>query len=137
MTDQPVSVNVPSDVIRPVIQAHVEAAIIAALGDQSELVAKAVSVILGSRVDEHGKPSSYSDAVPYMTWLARNMVREAATEAMKAWIASHKPQLEKALLAAMKASMGRTARALCDSIGRTAAEHWRVKVDVTFPRDKE
>lgn len=97
------SVNIPKDMIEPVIKAHIQAAIVSALGDGRALIEAAVQRILTEKVDENGKPSSYSNARPLADFLLRQCIQTAAKEVILEELPKHK----EAIRASIKANLAR------------------------------
>ena len=90
------TLNVPKDVLNPIIEAHVTKAILEALGGRDELVAKAVSFAMNVQVDGEGKPTSYNGQ-KWIVWAMTRSLQDAARDAIVQHLANNKPIIEKQL----------------------------------------
>ena len=77
------TLQIPQDVLQPIINAHVSAAIATALGSQSRLIEEAVRASLEAKVDDRGQPSSWSNAQTFLKWLVNDSIRQAAVAAVR------------------------------------------------------
>jgi hypothetical protein len=93
------TLTVPRDVIEPVIQAHISAAVVAALGDRSAIVQDVVTRVLQEKVDDEGKASNYNRSIPWLQWVMHKCVRDAAKAAIVEQLELQKDALKKALAA--------------------------------------
>ena len=90
--------KIPKDIIEPIIQAHVAAAVTEALSDRGAVIQKAVGMILNQKVDSEGRPSnsSYADTT-WIQWAMRAAVKKAVQAALEEQVAFHKEALKKAI----------------------------------------
>ena len=102
MSDQALSVTVPEKVLASVIEAQV----VAALGNQGDLLAAMVRSILETKVTPSGvrSESSYQNTMPMLTALCHRYVREATEAAIKKWLADNKARFEAEVRKALTAS---------------------------------
>lgn len=86
---------IPQDVIEPIIQANITAAIANAMGPRAQVMEKAIATILATRVDDKGVPttSTYNSHATWLDWAISNAIREAA----KAAIAEQVDLLQEAI----------------------------------------
>lgn len=91
-------IELSKELIEPIVRAQLQAAITSALGKRDDLVASVVHTTMNMRVDENGKPSSYSYAKPLITWVCETAIKEAAQEALKEWMAENKAKLKQQLI---------------------------------------
>lgn len=128
------SVNIPKDMIEPVIKAHIQTAIVSALGDGRALIEAAVQRILNEKVDEQGKPSTYSNARPFVDFLMRQCITTAAKEVIMEELPKHK----EAIRASIKANLARRnsplIRQFVDGMvgALTSPDRLRYRVQVDF-----
>lgn len=88
--------QIPRDVIEPIIQANVAAAITEALGEKGVFIETAVRQILFMKVGDDGKPTSYS-GVPFVQWVMMTAVRRAIKEAIEENMCRHKDAIKMAI----------------------------------------
>jgi hypothetical protein len=93
------TVNIPRDVIEPVIQAHVQAAIVSALGDGQQLISEAIGRILNQKVGDKGEPSSYSNAIPWINWVLRDCVQQAVRKVIIEELPKHEAVIRAGIAA--------------------------------------
>jgi len=98
MSDQP-TLNIPRDVIEPIIQANITSAVATALIDHESLIAEVVKQALSVKVDSEGKQSNYthSNSPTWLQWAVRDAVRRAAKAAIEEYLASHQDVVKKGI----------------------------------------
>lgn len=95
------SVNIPKDVIEPIVQAQIKMAIIAALENHRGLVADSVAKVLNTKVNERGIVSQYSSDNKFL-WLDQTLsltIREVAKKTIEEWLEGNKKIIEAHLRA--------------------------------------
>jgi hypothetical protein len=87
--------QIPRDVIEPIIQAHVSAAVAQALGGRDQLVSKTVEMIVNAQVEADGKLARYDDSrnKRWLDWAMGDVVRSVIMKALQDEMAKHKVQL--------------------------------------------
>lgn len=83
--------QIPRDVIEPIIVAHVQTAIVAALGGSAALVETAINEILTKKVDSDGKINSYDRNNTY-TFIQLQLVKSvqaAVTDVLNEELKKH------------------------------------------------
>jgi len=98
------SLTIPRDIIEPIIQSHVAAAITEALGLKKQLLSEIATRIINECVDSNGKPSSYSydKGRRWIDWATQDAFRKAMQSAIEEQVELHKETLKKALVAELK-----------------------------------
>ena len=86
--------QIPKDVIEPIIQAHVSAAVTAALADRSRLMEEAVSQVLNMKVDSQGRPENYSSSIPWIQWVMKECLKKAVRGAIEAELGKQESQIK-------------------------------------------
>lgn len=96
MSDTNPTFQIPSDVIKPILEAHVQAAFAKAFGDSSKLLEIAVARVLNQQVDSEGKVSHHTrhDSPTWMEWLMAAKMREAITEAIQVGMSNYKERIK-------------------------------------------
>src|SRR4051812_12660374 len=80
------TIGIPDDVIKPIVQARVQAAIVEALGREADLVGAAVAAALSQKVNDKGEVDgrySYDNKYSFLEVMTNKYIREAASEALK------------------------------------------------------
>ena len=82
MRAQP-TLAIPKDLIEPIIQANITAAVAQAIAPNGQMLQQAVATILSTRVDQNGTPtnSSYQTST-WLDWAVGNAIRAAAKAAI-------------------------------------------------------
>jgi len=88
-----VNLSISKEIIQPIIDAKVSAAVCEALSGSKNIISDVVSKILTMKVDSSGKASSYSSDIPFIQWLCNNAIHEAAKTAVKEYIGKSKEGL--------------------------------------------
>jgi hypothetical protein len=91
------TIEIPNDVILPIVEAKVAAAVTEALGGYDRLIEVAVSQILNQKVGDDGRPSTYSNAVPWFRYVMRECVQKSARVAIEDYFKEHGELIKKAI----------------------------------------
>lgn len=99
MTDN-ATVQIPNDVLAPIIQAKITEALGSALGSNSHMLRIAVERVLTQKVEESsGKPSASSwGTCSFIDYLTGNALREAVKVAVQEALTEQKEAVRSALL---------------------------------------
>lgn len=129
-----VSIKVGEDLIKPVIQKQIEAAIIAQLGNGTLLITEAIRYVLTRKVDTSGNysDSSYGGAKPYIEWLCQETLKGAVKTAVTKWVESHAPDIEAAISKEMKTHSSAFAAAFVDGFKTCLKSEYRTTFEVKF-----
>lgn len=90
--------QIPKEIITPIIQAHINDAVIKALDGPSNIVTTAILSVINMKVDSEGKPSHYSDGRPWIDWCIGRAIRDAAQSAVQKVVGEHRTVIEEALI---------------------------------------
>lgn len=91
------TIQIPNDVIQPIVEAKVAAAITEALGGYDRLIESAVAQVLNQKVGADGRPTTYSDARPWFKWVMQDCVQKAARAAIETYFKDHEELVKKAI----------------------------------------
>lgn len=91
------TIQIPNDIIQPIVEAKVTAAITEALGGYDRLIETAVAQVLNQKVNHEGVPSTYSDAKPWFKWVMTDCVKKAARAAIESYFKDHEELIKKAI----------------------------------------
>lgn len=135
------TLNIPQDVINPIIQANISAAILAAMGDGSKVMANAIASVLSTKVDPNsGNLSNYnsSNTVPWIDWMLGQAVRESAKTAIIEYLAGQQEEVKKHLAAELGKKNSPLAKSLVEAMAKGMADQnalrYQISVAVT-PRN--
>lgn len=100
MSSEAVAIHLGKDVIQPIIDVKVQAAIVEALNGQNALVSTFVNNMLNMKVDSSGNWSrnNYSSDKPFAEWLAGQAVTAAAKKALEKYLDEHADELMQVLM---------------------------------------
>jgi RNA-binding protein YhbY len=127
------TIEIPKNVLEPIINAHITAALTEVFGDGHGLLDKIVKKVLTAHVDSRGElssPSTYTK--PTLEHMAHQAVKQAALEAMKEALDLHREAVKAAIvreLSSSKSKMLKTiAASMVDSLHNTIKGGYRVEV---------
>jgi hypothetical protein len=125
------TIQIPQDIIEPIIQAEITRAVFEAMGPKHVVLEKAVASILTMSVDSEGKPSSYNGK-PWIDWVVGKAVRDAAQAAITEHIATHGEVIKKQLAAELAKKNSPLVKQLIEgmvgAITHPDALRWRLNV---------
>lgn len=134
MTDSNFAFPIPQAVLEPYIKQAVSTAITAALGDGTELVAKAVHAALGQKVNDRGHVSQYNsdNKHNFVDVVAADAMREIARQTIHEMAEEMRPDIRKQIELQLRKSHGKLANALVDGMIKSLATTWCVQVDFKY-----
>lgn len=132
------TISIPRDVLEPIIQAHVSAAIIDALGERSRLVESAVAFALTRKVDEKGQVNGqdYYNKTEFLKWLVNDAITKAVTVAVHEAVAADVEKIKAQVAKEIKNQRSPLVKSLIEGIAKGAADsaRWSVAVNVSQSR---
>ena len=131
------SVNIPKDLLEPIIREHIHAGIVAALGDPAALISQVVEQTLSRKVNHAGDVSQYSHDNKYslIEAVARNAIHAACKRAVESFIEERRPDIEKAVKAAISKRTGAFSKALVDGLVEASRQSWSFQCNITMPHE--
>lgn len=126
------TLQIPKDVIEPIIQAHIAGAVTAALSGREQIVTDAVNRVLTMQVDDQGKPSSYGRSQTFVQWLMNDAIRTAAVAALREALEKEQPAIKKAIAAELKKQSSPIAKQMVESFSRLAASDHMLNYGVSI-----
>ena len=129
--------KVSESLVRPIIEAKINVAVIEAMGGAERIVADMLKTYMSQKVDSDGKTSNYSSAVPRLEWLLHKMVEDALKEALKAFLQKKQDMFQKEFekFFASKSGSSQIVAALKDGFVKSLAEQWTSTI--TFNQRKD
>jgi restriction endonuclease S subunit len=126
-----VSLKVNDDLVVPVIQKAIQAAIIENLGKKEDLIAKKVS--------SNGGKSNYSsdNKYDYMEVITNQAVQEAAKEALKEWLSQKKEELKEAVVKEMSkpSNKNKLVKSFADAAMKAFDYHWHFSCNINIKKE--
>jgi len=99
MPDDSATVNIPKDVIEPIIEAKVQAAVLDALGGHEAILSKAVVRVLNTKVGSDGEPDRYGNAKEtWLSWMLTGCLRNAVKSAIETAMANNEKAIRAQLV---------------------------------------
>ena len=132
-----VNLSISQEVVQPIIEAKIHAAVCEALSGSQQIVSDVVTRVLNTTVNSDGKPSTYRSDIPYIQWLCTKAIRNAATEAVRRYVDSANERLVVEIEKAMQKRSKAFAVNLVQSLIESTKSSWRLKVDVAAEEIKD
>jgi dsDNA-binding SOS-regulon protein len=131
-----VSLQINEDMVKPILEKQIQAAIVANIGDPEKLIQKVVATALSQKVNKEGKIDQYDsyNTYDYLEVLTGQAIRKAAKEALGEWLAENQELLKIAVTkelnkpARLKSIVG----AFADAAENSFKCDWQFNCDVTF-----
>lgn len=135
-----VDIKVSGDLVKPIVEAKIQAAIVAAMGDDPAVFVEAmVAKALGVKVNEKGREPSYSHekTVSYLEWMCGDIIRKAAVEAMRKWAEENTDTIEAAILKEFHSKSGtaRLAKAISEGMTESIQSTWNFSCTVQSEKE--
>lgn len=127
------TLQIPKDIIEPIIQAEITKAIIEAMGPKQAVMQNAIAQVLNLQVDSDGKPSNYNGR-PWIDWIVGNEIRAAAKAAIVEHLAEHASTIKKQLAAELAKKNSPLVKQLVEGMvgAMTHPEALKWRLDVSF-----
>jgi len=133
-----VNLNISEDIVRPIIEKQIQAAVLANIGDPEETIGKLVSLALKQKVNSEGYVSKYDcenryDFLEVMTGAA---IREAAKEALKKWLSDNAELMKKKVIEELNKPERRESivGAFADAVERSFKFQWNFGCNINFTK---
>lgn len=125
------TVNIPNDVIEPIVRAQVTAGIIAALGHPEQLIAQVVDQALKQKVSSKGVVGDrYDNKHDLIEVLARNAIHDMTRAALSAWVEQQRPKIEEHVRKALARKESAFAKALVDGLVSATKSTWNFSCSI-------
>lgn len=134
------TLEIPNDVIEPIIQARVTAAVMEALGGYERIIETAVGRVLNQKVDDKGQPSNYtsSSSPSWLKWVMDDCVKKSAKAAVEKFFADNQSKIEEALIKELSKKnsplLKQMVAAFMGGVVNTDRLKYRLEVSVIEPR---
>lgn len=135
MAENP-TLQIPRDVIEPIIQAHITESILRALGGQQELVKQAIHFAMNVQVDYQGKPATYNGQ-PWLTWAMTQSLQNAAKAAIEDHLAKNGEIIKRQLAKELKDSKSPLAKQLIEAMVGNMTREDNIKYRLTVTAESK
>jgi hypothetical protein len=126
------SIQLPENLVKPIVEAEIKAALIRQLSGQDALIREIVTRALTIKVDRDGKECGYGDT-PLLNYLLHQSIRKMAKEAIEEWLAEKLPTIKGQLAAELAKRKGGLSQLIVAGLEETLKkQEWRLKVDCIF-----
>lgn len=104
MENEPVSLKIDNNLVKGILEKRLEAEIVTALGDPTELIGNVVRAALRQKVDSEGNKSRYSsdNSHDFIEIMCRRTIQQMAKDSFLEWLNHNKSLIKKAVLAELK-----------------------------------
>lgn len=134
MADQ-ATLQIPQDILRPLIEAKVHESLAGALGDQSGILRRVVDAVINVKVDSEGKVDTYGSSRGYtfIQWLVEDCLKKAVRKAIESELEKHQEIIKAALIAEFRKKNSPLIKQLVEQMatGMTAAVANKYRFNVT------
>lgn len=131
-----INLGINEDMVKPILEKQIQAAILANIGNPEELIRKTVSIALNQKVDRDGKISGYSsdNRYDYLEILTGQAIRKAAKEALQAWLEENTQLVRKMVIEEMNKPKRQESLvgAFADAVEKSLKFDWRFDCNVNF-----
>ena len=129
-----VTLNISEKMLNPVIEEQVKLMMAEMLGGKDEIVNKVITTILKTKVDENGKPSSYSSSKTFIEWLLLDEVKKLVRELIEEELRSRTGEIKAAIKKKLRSEKGGSivADALLNGLNETFKHGWTSNIQVSF-----
>ena len=129
-----VTLNISEKMLSPVIEEQVKLMMAQMLGGKEEIVNKVITTILKTKVDENGKPSSYSYSKTFIEWLLLDEVTKLVRELIEEELRSRSGEIKNAIKKKLRSEQGGSivADALLNGLNDTFKHGWTSNIQVSF-----
>lgn len=131
------TVNIPNDVIEPIVRQQVIAGIIAQIGDPEKLIAGVVDRALKQKVGRDGNvsSSSYQNEHDLIETVSKNAIHSVTRQCIEEWVEEMKPKIQEQVKKALARKQSAFAKAMVDGMQEAMSQDWSFKCNITMPSD--
>lgn len=133
-----VAIQVGKDIVQPIVDAKIQAAVIAALDCEHEMVGLAVAKVLQQKVERNGEIPRYGDSncIPYVQFLFESTLKKAAGAAVASWVKDNEQKIRDSLVKQLPRQLDAIAKSFCESLVKAASNEWHFHIELTDSREK-
>jgi hypothetical protein len=119
-----INLQISDELVKPIVDAKIQSAIVAALGNGEALIVAAVQRALNDKVGYDGKKAQYNsdNKFPYLETVCNRLLQDAVRDALKKWIEESRGKIEVAVKKELSKKMNSVAATLVDALSRGTTE---------------
>ena len=91
------SLNIDKSMLTPVIEQQVKLLMTEVMGGSDRIINSVIEQVLKSRVDDNGKPSTYSSSKPFFEWLLIDEIKKVVQELLREEMAKKASAIKAAM----------------------------------------
>ena len=141
MSANMINLGINEDMVKPILEKQIQAAIMANIGNVDELFEFAIKKALSFKTDEHGNISRYSNDNKYdfLEVLTTDAIRKAATEAIREYVKENQEILKVALKKEMekKANQSKLVEAFVEAASNSFNYNWAFDAQVSLSKKQD
>lgn len=134
MSEQPVQLKIDEGLIRGILEKRIEAEIVQALGNPTELIGKVVRAAMRIKVNSEGKRGSYSsdNRYDFIEIMCERTIQQMARDSFMEWLEANKAIIRTAVIDEMKRPQRQKtiAKAFADAVENGLTTSWNMKCQV-------
>lgn len=132
------SVNIPKDLLEPIIRQHIAAGVVAAIGDPATLIRQLVEKAASEKVDMNGEVSRYSSDNKYsfIEAVATRTLHESIKAAIVEYVKEQRPAIQAAVKSHLAKRTSAVAKALVDGLIASTEQRWDLKCEFIANRNE-
>ena len=134
MEQNMVNLGINKELITPIVEKEIKAAVVAALGGADSVIEKVVNNIMYQKVNSEGKVSSYSSDNKYtfIEHVLTNNIKGAIGEELKRQIGEKAEPLKKAIVKSLRNEKmaDKLADALLTAFSQTVDSNWKSIINI-------
>lgn len=134
MSDQ-LEFKVSEGLVRPIIEAKINSAIIEAMGGHERMIVEMVTAFMNQKVDGEGKTGGYNSNKPRYEWLTHKLLEDAVRKALQDYLDTKKEVLAREVQKFFSSKKGTNllveavANGVLSGLGKT----WRTTITFNAP----
>jgi len=133
------NITVGKELITPILEQKISAAIVRELGSVQEVVADAVGRVLNMKVDSQGKEDTYGyhNSQSLIQYHCKNLLRQAAENALAEFVASNEKRIRAEVKKQFQKHLDKVSAQLVLGLVDKAKQSYRFdfKVEVREPKE--
>ena len=139
MAGNMMSLNIDKAMLTHVIEQQVKLLMTEVMGGQDAIVEKVIQSVLATKVDEKGRPSTYSNAKPFFEWLLIDEIKKVVVEILHEEIEDRHSTIKQLIRRHIQSDKGsqQIADALIGALSSTVGSNylWKSNIEITFNKE--
>lgn len=130
-----VSINIDRKTVESVLQAQVQSAVAASIGNNPEFMLGIVAAMVNQKLDSDGRPTSSSYGEPLVAYVGRKVIQESVKAAVEQWVQEQKPAIVKAMRKHLDTQRGNIIKRFLESTEKALDVNLGVHVSIKENRE--